>query len=443
MNCQQIFRCALTRYVVAIALVALAAALRIWPLQALESKLAWLTFYPAVMVVAIYGGISAGLFATVLACLTVIFLWPMLVAQPFINNPADWLGMSVFILTGTMISGVAEAMRRAQKRAIEALEKAETANTSLKQSEHTLTQYAAIIDSSDDAIIGITLEGIITSWNGGAERMFGYSHKEAQGRHISFLIPDQYQHEEAMLLERIRSGDFVNHYETVRRCKDGKLIDISVSLSSIRDKNGNIVGASKIARNITERKLLEDQVHQLAFYDELTKLPNRHVLYNHLSLAMAASTRSEHYGAVMFLDLDNFKPLNDLHGHALGDLLLVEVANRLKRCVRDIDTVARFGGDEFVVMLSDLNVDKAESISRVKIVAEKIRIALSNSYLLTIKQEGKANITVEHHCTASIGVVLFNNHDASSEDILKWADIAMYQAKEAGRNLIHFYESKA
>lgn len=128
MNPQQLFCRAWTSYAVAIALVAFAAALRIWPLQSLGSNLAWLTFYPAVMVVAIYGGLSAGLLATGLACLTVTFLWPLLVAQPFINNPADWLGMSVFVLTGSMISGVAEAMRRAQTRAIKAQEQAEAAN---------------------------------------------------------------------------------------------------------------------------------------------------------------------------------------------------------------------------------------------------------------------------------------------------------------------------
>lgn len=128
MNPQQLFRRAWTRYVVAIAIVALAAALRIWPLQALGSTLVWLTFYPAVMVVAIYGGLYAGLLATFLACMTAIFLGPMLVGQPFIKNPADWLGMSVFILTGSMISGVAEAMRRAQTRAIKAQQQAEAAN---------------------------------------------------------------------------------------------------------------------------------------------------------------------------------------------------------------------------------------------------------------------------------------------------------------------------
>ena len=156
---------------------------------------------------------------------------------------------------------------------------------------------------------------------------------------------------------------------------------------------------------------------------------------------MAASKRSERYGAVIFLDLDNFKPLNDMHGHDVGDLLLIEVAHRITRCVREMDTVARFGGDEFVVMLSELDADKELSVAQAGIVAEKIRVILAEPYLLTRKQEGNAETTVEHHCTSSLGVVLFINHEASQEEILKWADMAMYQAKENGRNLVHFFES--
>lgn len=312
-----------------------------------------------------------------------------------------------------------------------------------KQSEQILKQYAAIIESSDDAIISKSLDGIITSWNSGAERIFGYSREEALGQSISFLIPEQYQQEEVMLLERIRNGDFVNHYETVRRCKAGKLIDVSVSLSPIHDQDGNLTGASKIARDITEHKRLEDQVHQLAFYDELTNLPNRRLLNDRLSQAMAAGRRSGYYGAVMFLDLDNFKSLNDMHGHALGDLLLAEVARRLKSCVREIDTLARFGGDEFVVMLSELDTDKTKSKIEANIIAEKIRNCLSTPYRLTFKQEGGNDATIEHQCTASIGVVLFVDHEDSQEEILKRADVAMYQAKVAGRNLIRFYDAKS
>lgn len=185
--------------------------------------------------------------------------------------------------------------------------------------------------------------------------------------------------------------------------------------------------------DITERKQMEAQVRELAFYDALTKLPNRRLLNDRLSQAMSASQRSGRYCALLFLDLDNFKPLNDTHGHVVGDLLLIEVANRLKNCVREIDTVARFGGDEFVVILNDLDMNKAESASQAEIVAEKIRTSLSAPYSLAIKQEGKAETTIEHHCTASVGMALFINHEESQDDILKLADTAMYQAKGAKR----------
>ena len=184
-----------------------------------------------------------------------------------------------------------------------------------------------------------------------------------------------------------------------------------------------------------------EQVRQLAFYDALTGLPNRRMLNDRVDQAMATSKRSGLYGTLMFLDLDNFKPLNDKHGHGVGDLLLIEVAKRLTDCVREVDTVARIGGDEFVVMLSELDADKAKSAAQAAGVAEKVRLSLAEPYRLTIAHPGESIATVEHHCTASIGVVLFINHDASQTDLMKWADAAMYQAKEAGRNVFRFYES--
>ena len=194
-----------------------------------------------------------------------------------------------------------------------------------------------------------------------------------------------------------------------------------------------------VQRDITERKLIEEQLHQLAFYDPLTKLPNRRLLNDRLSQAIASSKRSGYYGALMFLDMDNFKQLNDSYGHELGDILLVEVANRLTDCVREIDTIARFGGDEFVIVLYELDVNKDEAKIRATIVAEKVRATLAQPYLLTLHSEE----IIEHHCAASIGVNLFIDDEISESDILKWADTAMYQAKEAGRNLIRFYDGKA
>lgn len=139
----------------------------------------------------------------------------------------------------------------------------------------------------------------------------------------------------------------------------------------------------------------------------------------------------------MFLDLDNFKPLNDMHGHKVGDLLLIEVARRISSCIRETDTVARFGGDEFVVMLSELAEDQFESSAQASIVAEKIRTSLSQPYRLAVQKDGDAEVIVEHHCTSSIGVVIFN-HQANRESIFKWADMAMYEAKNAERNCVVF-----
>jgi diguanylate cyclase (GGDEF)-like protein len=172
-------------------------------------------------------------------------------------------------------------------------------------------------------------------------------------------------------------------------------------------------------------------------------LPNRLTLKDRLSQAMAASRRRGRYGALMFVDLDNFKPVNDTHGHDAGDCLLIEAANRLRACVREMDTVARFGGDEFVVMLSTLHANQTESASQAGIVAEKIRLALAQPYQLTIRREDMAEQTLAHQCTASLGVALFFDHQASQDDLLKWADAAMYQAKESGGNLIRFHDPKA
>ncbi len=208
------------------------------------------------------------------------------------------------------------------------------------------------------------------------------------------------------------------------------------------DKAGAPVRAVGTYFDITERKKMEHHIRELAFHDSLTQLPNRRLLRDRLAQAMATNKRSGLYGALMFLDLDNFKPLNDARGHDFGDLLLIEVANRLKACVREMDTVARVGGDEFVVMLSELVVDRDDSTVQARNLAEKIRTALSEPYLLSIRRHGMADTTVTHHCTASIGVALFIDHEASPDDVLKWADAGMYQAKQSGRNSVRFYDPR-
>ncbi len=201
-----------------------------------------------------------------------------------------------------------------------------------------------------------------------------------------------------------------------------------------------IVGFNHLLAELGQR---DEQVRQLAHYDPLTELPNRRLLLARLSQSLVESKRNSRYGALMFLDLDKFKALNDTQGHAVGDLLLKQATQRMKSCVREVDTVARFGGDEFVVMVPNLDTDKAASTSQVARIAEKIRSALNAPYQLVVMHDGKADATIEHHCSASIGVVVFIDNEGSQEDFLKRADAAMYQAKEAGGNLIRFHAANA
>lgn len=192
-----------------------------------------------------------------------------------------------------------------------------------------------------------------------------------------------------------------------------------------------IVGRVFTFTNITDRKLAEERIQQLAFYDLLTQLPNRRLLLDRLRQALVASARKEKYGALLFIDLDHFKTLNDTLGHDIGDLLLQHVAERLVKCVREGDTVARWGGDEFAIVLSDLGETAQDAAFRTETVGEKILTALNHPYLLSGH---------EYTSSPSIGIALFDDHQLSAEELMKRADIAMYQAKKAGRNTIRFFD---
>lgn len=219
---------------------------------------------------------------------------------------------------------------------------------------------------------------------------------------------------------------------------DGSIREMESRGSVIKNKDGQVVRVVVVSHDITERKRLQEQVHQMAFHDPLTRLPNRRLFGDRLSQAILASSRSASFGALMFLDLDNFKPLNDAYGHDVGDLLLIQVAERLKRGVREMDTVARFGGDEFVVMLGQLDIDEAESISEVESIAEKLRAALAEPYVLNTTDVESGGMAFEYHCSASIGIALIDHQEATQGEILRRADMAMYQAKHAGGNQVRF-----
>ncbi|MBU1664030.1 MAG: PAS domain S-box protein [Gammaproteobacteria bacterium] len=314
--------------------------------------------------------------------------------------------------------------------------------TERKQSEEAL-RIAAVAFESQEGMMITDANSVILRVNRAFTETTGYTAEEAIGQTPRLLKSGRHN-----------AGFYAEMWNTIKRTgswqgeiwdrrKNGEIYPKWLTITAVKSDDGTVTHYVGAQTDMSARKAAEDEIKNMAFYDPLTQLPNRRLLNDRLNQAMAASKRSTCYGALMFLDLDNFKPLNDTYGHVIGDALLIEVAERLHHCVREMDTVARFGGDEFVVLLSDLNADKAESTAQARLVAEKIRLALAQPYLLTTRHEGDADTTVEHRCTASIGVAMFINHETSQDDILNWADAAMYEAKEAGRNLIRFYDSKA
>jgi diguanylate cyclase (GGDEF)-like protein/PAS domain S-box-containing protein len=217
------------------------------------------------------------------------------------------------------------------------------------------------------------------------------------------------------------------------RRKDGKFIYRWLNITAVTNEDGTVTHYVSTQTDITARKLAEEAVEHLAFYDPLTDLPNRRLLSDRLQQAQASFVRTGNKGAILFIDLDNFKALNDTQGHDVGDLLLVQVAKRLKACVRDGDTVARLGGDEYVVVLEDLSEDPVEAATQAKAVGKKILLALNKPYQL---------VGYEYRNTPSIGITLLSDQHQSIDEMLKQADIAMYQAKKSGRNTLQFFDPR-
>lgn len=419
-----------------------------------------------------------------------------------------------------------------------------------RQEEHVLQQYAAIITSSDDAIISKTVEGFVTSWNTGAENVFGYTQSEVVGRPIYMLIPEQYQHAEAELLDKLRKGITVKHYETVRKRKDGELIDVSVTLSPIRDRNGNVTGVSSIARDITKRKLAEAalrknnlllnttqrlskvggwefdiasgratwteelyRIHEMqsesemdhiaenlncyrpehreivsnafrnavekgvaydlelpfttskgkalwvrtigqpvfekgkvvyvmgnlmditerkvlelnlerqAHNDPLTGLFSRRYFMELAEREIARSRRNGATASLLMIDLDHFKMVNDTYGHDIGDAVLKQFSETCQKTFREIDIVGRLGGEEFSALLPATNANQALE------VAERLRQAIDNT---AVKLEDGSLV----HCTVSIGLATIRTEGDELGTLLKRADVALYKAKNSGRNRV-------
>ncbi len=215
------------------------------------------------------------------------------------------------------------------------------------------------------------------------------------------------------------------------RRKNGDVYPKWLTITAVTGDDGGVTHYVGTHHDITERKIAEERIKELAFFDALTRLPNRTLLSDRLKQAIAVSAQSDACGALLFIDLDNFKTLNDTLGHDKGDLLLKQVAQRLGVCVRESDTVARVGGDEFVVVLGSLSGNREEAANQVEAIGEKILEVLGDAYRL----DG-----VEYRTSASIGATVFKGHEASIDELLKQADLAMYKCKERGRNAMCFFD---
>lgn len=273
--------------------------------------------------------------------------------------------------------------------------------------------------------------GEIVNANHAASEYYGYSAEQFSGMNIAQLNTRSAQEiaEDMYLADREESNYFVFPH----RLANGEVRTVEVHSSPVEVDGQSLLFS--IVHDITQRQLLEEQMHDMAFYDALTQLPNRRLLLDRLGQALADATRTRRYGALMFLDLDHFKTINDLYGHDVGDQLLVEAARRIQTCIREQDSASRLGGDEFVVMLEGLAEDVIEAVTQTEGVAEKLRDALTQPYVLHHEEK-----MIVHRCTSSIGVVMFMEQDEPREQLLKWADMAMYRAKDAGRNTIRFFD---
>ena len=301
----------------------------------------------------------------------------------------------------------------------------------LRQQASQLKLAASVFATASDGITITDTEGIILEVNPAFVAVTGYSRAEVIGKNPRILRSGR--QDKQFYDEMWRSLNETEQWqgEIWNRRKNGDIFPEYLRISAVKDTNGVITNFVGAFSDITLAKKAEDDIKFLAFYDPLTGLPNRRLLLDRLHQAMAASARSGREGALLFIDLDNFKTINDTLGHYVGDHLLQQVALRVQSCVREGDTVARLGGDEFVIMLENLSAHSIEAAEQTKTVAEKILDSLNQPYQLAEN---------EYRNTPSIGATLFNDQQHSIDELLKQADIAMYQAKKSGRNALRFFD---
>lgn len=293
-------------------------------------------------------------------------------------------------------------------------------------------RVAAIAFDSLEAIAITDANQIILKVNPAFTRITGYTAEEAIGRVTGRLLSSG-RHEVEFYVAMWKALKQDKHWqgEVWNRRKNGEIYPEWLSITAVTDEDGHVANYVAVFSDITQKKQADETIHSLAFYDPLTELPNRRLLRDRLTQVVAAAARHHRPAAVLFMDLDHFKELNDTKGHDTGDQLLVEVARRLQDTVRSNDTVARQGGDEFVIILTELSAATERAAVEAEIIAEKIRSAINRPFHL----DG-----FDWHGTLSIGISLLLDGDAAVDDLLKRADTAMYEAKKSGRNAIRFFD---
>lgn len=305
--------------------------------------------------------------------------------------------------------------------------------TERKKNEDMLRIAAAAFETHE-AILITDSKGKVIRVNQAFQAITGYLPEDVLGHSPSMLTKEVCNPEiQAQIWQSIVEKNSWTGEIRGRR-KNGDEFPVWLTITAVRDDQNRTSQYVGIFSDIWERKRAQEEIANLAFYDPLTKLPNRRLMQDRFQAALKNAGRTQLYGAVLFLDLDKFKQINDTFGHSYGDLLLIEVAHRLRSCVRETDTVARLGGDEFIVLIEGLPGQDAEASQLAEATAERIRKALALPYLLEDRL---------HYSSPSIGICLFRDASLTVDALLKFADAAMYQAKEAGRNTVRFYDPVA
>lgn len=372
-----------------------------------------MTFFPAVALSAVIGGLWPGLFCALIGVtLATWFFWPPFGAFTFDLQYETILSNAVFLLDAILVCTFIEAMHRFYRKFVDVSKE--------------LSLSASVFHNSAEGVLITDADNTILSVNPAFTEITGYSSDEAIGQKPSLLHSDRNEPAFYQAMWRALNGEGCWKGEIWNRRKDGEAYLEWLTINRIDDSNGVPVRYVAVFHDITELRRRDEKIRHLAFHDALTGLPNRALFEDRLRHAIARLDREGGYLAVAFVDFDEFKAVNDSHGHDIGDLLLQEASRRIKHCLRVADTVARLGGDEFVILMEDMRPDQACADLAEKIIAE-----------IACPMDLRGHAV---QVSASIGVSFYPQDGTLPFELMKRADLAMYAAKSAGRNTFRFFQ---